>query len=56
VDGAGIEPAASAMPTLRSSRLIYPPVVILNRAGKLLSIMGRSQIHSQRSVSVAATN
>jgi hypothetical protein len=25
------------------SRLIYPPIVILNRAGKLLSVMGRSE-------------
>ena len=43
VDGAGFEPAASTMPTLRSSRLIYPPIFdILNLTGTLLSVMGKS--------------
>ena len=43
VDGTGFEPAASAMPTLRSFQADLPAHVILNRAGKLLSVMGREE-------------
>ena len=41
VDEAGIEPAASTMPTLRSARLIYSPIDILHQTRTLLSVMGK---------------
>jgi hypothetical protein len=43
VDGTGFEPAASAMPTLRSFQADLPARDILNPAGKLLSVMGRRE-------------
>ena len=44
VDGTGFEPAASAMPTLRSFQADIPAHDILNPAGKLLSVMGKKRI------------
>jgi hypothetical protein len=44
VDGTGFEPAASAMPTLRSFQADLPARDILNPAGKLLSVMGEKRI------------
>jgi hypothetical protein len=44
VDGTGFEPAASAMPTLRSFQADLPARDILNPAGKLLSVMGKKRI------------
>jgi hypothetical protein len=44
VDGTGFEPAASAMPTLRSFQADLPAHNILNLTGKLLSIMGKKTI------------
>ena len=39
VDGAGFEPAASAMPTLRSYQTDLPALAYAYHNGKLLSIM-----------------
>jgi hypothetical protein len=44
VDGTGFEPAASAMPTLRSFQADLPAHDILNPAGKLLSVMGKKKV------------
>jgi hypothetical protein len=44
VDGAGFEPAASAMPTLRSFQADLPAHDILNLTRKLLSVMGKKRI------------
>ena len=44
VDGTGFEPAASAMPTLRSFQADLPARDILNPAGELLSVMGKRRI------------
>ena len=44
VDGTGFEPAASAMPTLRSFQADLPAHDILNLTRKLLSVMGKKRI------------
>ena len=48
VDGAGFEPAASAMPTLRSFQADLPAHDILNLTRKLLSVMGKKRIQHFR--------